>query len=84
MRNLKCGGTFVSLEPMLGSVRLGYGIKIDWVIVGAQTHGGKTVKRIPNMAIDDIIKDSKDIGARVFIKNNVGYPVKIQDFPWED
>jgi len=71
---------FVSFEPLLGEVYLedwiwGY---IDWVIVGAQTNPYKPPK--PEW-VKHIILEAKKAGKPVFLKNNLRWPEKIQEFP---
>jgi protein gp37 len=53
--------------------------KISWIIIGAQTGpGAKTPK---TEWVQSIIDQCKEAGIPVFLKNNLNWPVKIQEFP---
>lgn len=74
---------FVSFEPLLGPVYidgwvLGY---IDWVIIGAQTNPYRPPKQ---EWVESIIQQAKDAGVAVFLKDNLRWPTKIQEFPEVD
>jgi len=83
---------FVSLEPLLGAVDLAWHTEIgecdadgdwleqiDWVIGGAQT-GPKAVKPKPEW-VQSIIDQCRAASIPLFIKDNVGWPERIQEFP---
>ena len=73
---------FVSFEPLLGDVYIeandwlwGY---VDWVIVGAQTNP----YRAPNPEwVERIVRGARNNGIPVFLKNNLRWPNKVQEFP---
>ncbi len=71
---------FVSFEPLLGEVNLegwiwGY---IDWVIIGAQTNPYRPPK--PEW-VERIIVGARRNGKPVFLKDNLRWPERIQEFP---
>ncbi len=71
------GIKFVSFEPLLGPIRADLS-GIDWVIVGAQTNP----YRPPNREwVEGLIEQARKVGAAVFLKDNLHWPVKIQEFP---
>lgn len=68
---------FLSIEPMLGALRLPR--FIDWVIIGAQT-GPKRI--IPKREwIDGVVDDAKRFGISVFVKQNIPYSYCLKEFP---
>lgn len=86
----KASVKFVSYEPMMGRVDISlwtvsgyeeppFDDVIDWVIIGAMTGPG-AIKPKPEW-IESIIKQCRDAGVPLFIKDNVRWPVKIQEFP---
>ena len=71
---------FPSVEPLLGKIigdenLLGF----RWIIIGKLTGS----KRIPlqNEWVDIILLDAETFSIPVFVKNNVGWTQKIQEFP---
>jgi protein gp37 len=71
------GVRFVSFEPLLGPIE--YDLKgIDWVIIGAQTNPYKPPKR---EWVQSLIEQARDAGASVFLKDNLRWKEKIQEFP---
>ena len=71
---------FVSFEPLLGPVYISGWIwaHIDWIIVGAQTNPYKPPK--PEW-VKSIIIEARLHGKPVFLKDNLRWPEKIQEFP---
>ena len=71
---------FVSLEPLLHDA-LEYGdfAELDWVIVGAQTGPG-AVKPKPEW-VQSIIDQCRAADVPLFLKDNLGWPEKIQEYP---
>lgn len=73
---------FLSIEPLHG--KLYYHIEkkdIDWVIVGAET-GNRKGKIVPRAEwIENIIDNCRAEKIPLFIKENVGWPKKLQEFP---
>jgi len=70
---------FISFEPLLGDVDVAIQYYLDWIIVGGLTpknrHEIKWVRKI--------ISKSKTMDIPVFIKDNLKWPEKIQEFPNE-
>ncbi len=81
IQNLKHHGIkFVSFEPLLGPIEVDLS-GIDWVIIGAQTNP----YRPPDPGwVQGLIVRAKDAGAAVFLKDNLRWPFKIQEFPEVD
>lgn len=77
------GNKFISFEPLLGPVSFsrfnGYIDKIDWIIVGKLT-GSRKVK-LKKKWVEYIISQARSHRIPIFIKNNIGWPKKIQQFP---
>jgi len=74
-RNIK----FISIEPLLGVEEPVMSIFqfIDWVIVG-----GLTPKPVHKRVwVEDILKEAKRKDVPVFLKNNLHWHKKIQEFP---
>jgi protein gp37 len=70
----------VSIEPMLGPVDLtNFCNKLNWIIIGAQT-GPKAVKPKPE-DVRSIIDLAQEQGIPLFLKDNLKWPEKIQEFP---
>jgi len=55
---------------------------IEWVIVGAQT--GPGAKPPEPEWVQNIINQCRDAKIPLFLKNNLNWPVKIQEFPWDE
>lgn len=65
---------WVSVEPMLGPVRLGV-LRPRWVVIGAQTGPGK--KELPRKWVVDLVNDCHRTGVHVFVKDNAPWgPLK--------
>jgi len=74
---------FVSIEPLLsGPNNLIEFSNINWIIVGAQT--GPGAKLPEPQWIDDIVTMARAQNIPIFLKNNLNWPVKIQEFPWNE
>lgn len=74
---------FVSFEPLLGLLPGEICFKgLQWVIIGKLT-GSKRVK-LDSYWVARILNEARDHDIPVFIKNNVGWPQKIQEFPFEN
>lgn len=72
---------FVSFEPLL--IELGPCLDgVDWVIIGGCTGPKPFIP--PKEWVDKIIKEARRVGAAIFLKDNLGYPEKIQEFPQSD
>lgn len=72
---------FVSFEPLLTPINFNNSKLdgIDWVIIGGRTGNKPFVP--PEKWVDEIVGMAKDRGIAVFLKNNLHYPKKIQEFP---
>ena len=73
------GVRFISYEPLLFNPRTWDGI--DWIIVGAMT--GQLAKMYPVKRewIQNIINQTRNANIPLFIKDNVKWHEKIQEFP---
>jgi len=71
---------FVSFEPLLDEVCLGSWVwgYIDWIIIGAQTNPYKPPR--PEW-VSSLIEGARMAGVAVFLKDNLRWPEKIQEFP---
>lgn len=54
---------------------------IEWVIIGAET--GPGAKPPEPEWVQSIIDQCRDAGIPIFLKNNLNWPMKIQEYPWE-
>jgi len=71
---------FVSFEPLLGLLPGHICLSgLQWVIIGKLT-GSKRVK-LDSYWVSRILNEARDHDIPVFIKNNVGWPEKVQEFP---
>lgn len=69
---------FVSFEPLLSDIH--YELDgINWIIIGKLT-GSKKVK-LEVSWVNHIIEESRKKGIPIFIKNNIKWPIKVQEFP---
>jgi protein gp37 len=73
---------FLSIEPLQGPLKFWLS-KVDWVIVGAET-GHRPGKIMPEREwVEKIIENCRAEAIPVFLKNNLGWPEKIQEYPRE-
>lgn len=72
--------TFVSVEPMLDSQYSDYIYLCDWVILGGLT-GKHNPQRPHESVVDEIVADCRRLRIPIFVKDNLGYSKKIQEFP---
>jgi protein gp37 len=81
----KRANRFLSIEPLQGEIRehiLRPCIpEIDWVIVGAQT-GSNAVKPKTEW-VQKIINECREANVPIFLKDNLNWHEKIQEFPKE-
>jgi protein gp37 len=72
---------FLSIEPLLGDVEYlkYYLYSFKWVIIGAQT--GPGAKPPKPEWVQSIIDQCRVAGVPVFLKSNLNWPEKIQEFP---
>lgn len=74
---------FLSIEPVQTEIEFSpatLGL-IKWVIVGAQT--GPGAKAPDPEWVQSIINQCRSAGVPIFLKNNLNWPVRIQEYPWE-
>lgn len=70
---------FISIEPLLKPVQLLFSVRqfCRWLIVG-----GLTPKSVHKKEwVDDIIRQARENNIPVFLKDNLHYPKKIQEYP---
>jgi protein gp37 len=70
---------FLSFEPLLADVGKLNLKKINWIIIGKLT-GSKKIK-LEKEWVENILRQAREKDVSVFIKNNVGWKRKIQEFP---
>lgn len=68
---------FVSFEPLLGRASCNLD-GIDWVIIGGQTNPDFTPQK---GWVYEIIRECRIRKIPVFLKGNLHYPIKIEEFP---
>lgn len=79
------GNKFVSFEPLLEPInpnRAGFKIyfpKIGWVIIGRLT--GSSRVKLEKEWVQTLIEECRANGIPVFVKDNVNWEEKIQEFP---
>lgn len=72
--------TFLSLEPLLEDVAEFIDWNgLDWVIIGAQT--GPESKKPKKEWVENIISYARAYDIPVFLKDNLNWPEKIQNWP---
>jgi len=73
----KTGVFFVSFEPLLEPIRIDLS-GLDWIIIGAQTNPLK----LPEPGwVQSLIDQARERNIPVFLKDNLSWPEKIQEFP---
>ena len=71
---------FVSIEPLHEMIDYWFS-KIDWIIVGAET-GHRRDKVVPKKKwVEDIIENARDKRIPLFLKDNLKWRERIQEFP---
>ncbi len=79
---VRAAHTFVSFEPLLGDVCESVHLDgLGWVIVGAQTGPGAVKPQ--KEWVENIIDEAWLAGVPLFLKDNLQWPERIQQFPWE-
>lgn len=72
---------FLSIEPIHERVNFRISRPIEWIIVGAET-GNRKGRIIPEREwISEIIKNARLENISIFLKDNLNWPEKIQEFP---
>ena len=79
IKNLK----FVSIEPLLDDVVSSYFFLPDWIIVGAMTGQGSGKFRPNPKTLKHIIEICQRLKIPLFLKDNLHWRKKIQEFPGE-
>jgi protein gp37 len=78
LRNIECQCRIVSFEPLYEDLCEADLSRIHWVIIGAQTHP----KVAPEyLWVNNITSKAGLLGIPFFLKNNLGYPHPVQNFP---
>lgn len=68
---------FVSFEPLLGPVETDL-CNVDWIVIGAQTRPA----RIPEKEwVENLIDQARSREIPVFLKDNLGWPETVREFP---
>lgn len=78
IKRVNCGVRFASFEPLFSGFD-GVSLKgLDWIIVGKLT--GRKFELDPAW-VESLLSSANDVNIPVFIKNNVKWPEKMQNFP---
>ena len=76
---------FISCEPLLGKIlELGYPTRyeaIDWLIIGGLSGSEKKREAVRKDEAEVLIKWAQNLEIPVFVKDNLFYPLRIQQFP---
>lgn len=70
---------FISIEPLINPIDPKIIEGMDWVIVGAQT--GPGAKKPKKEWVENIISYARAYDIPIFLKDNLEWPEKIQDWP---
>ena len=81
MAQLTATVRFISYEPLLSPIP-NIPTWADWIIIGAMTGPG-AIKPDPAW-VEDLIGTADEMEIPVFLKDNLGWPVKRQEFPRRD
>lgn len=80
IKKVKARVRFVSFEPLLGDMPEGITLcGIQWIIIGKLT-GSRRVKLDPDW-VKNILFEASDHRIPVFLKNNLAWPLGVQEFP---
>ena len=75
LKEVEAGIKFVSMEPLLGPIRMEEDPGLDWLIIGAQT--GRRPMQPLHTWVDDLVADARSWGIRIFCKDNLeGYSIR--------
>jgi protein gp37 len=69
--------TFISIEPLVDY--FGDIVNTHWIIIGAQTGPGAVPPK-PEW-VQSIIDQARDAGVPIFLKDNLKWPERIQEWP---
>lgn len=69
---------FISFEPLLEPIRI-FLSSVDWIIIGGCT--GRNKFTPPKEWVEALIAEAQRWGVPVFLKDNLGYPQVIQEYP---
>jgi len=78
MKKVRCGIRFISFEPLLEKITCNLD-GIDWIIIGKLT-GSKKVP-LQKEWVEELIENARAKKIPIFIKDNVKWSEKIQEFP---
>jgi len=81
LRNIENSIRFISFEPLLGAIDFKYLYWVDWVIIGAMTGQGSGKFAPKKEWIQDIVNHTRKFKIPLFLKNNLKWHEKIQEFP---
>lgn len=77
LKNIEAKVRFCSFEPLYS--KIDYDIAfLDWIIIGAQT---RPEKQPDKEWVESLIKKAREHGIAVFLKNNLKWHERIQEFP---
>ena len=80
LKKIKVGTRFVSFEPLLSLIPKLNLSKISWIIIGAKTNP----QQLPEKQwVKDLISQARQSKVKVFLKDNLQWHKKIQEFPGE-
>ena len=82
IKRVRAKTRFVSFEPLLGALPTYPSASLDgiqWIIIGKLT-GSRKVKLDPDW-VDGILEKANSLHIPVFLKNNLNWPERIQEFP---
>jgi protein gp37 len=79
LRKVKCKIRFVSFEPLLDNITKLNLENIDWIIIGKLT-GSKKIP-LQKQWVKNLILEARENKIPIFIKDNVKWHKKIQEFP---
>jgi len=67
----------VSFEPLLGPIKAKLR-NVDWIIIGGQTRPTRISEKC---WVQSLVDQARELGIPVFLKDNLYWPEKIQQFP---
>ena len=72
--------SFLSIEPLLNDVSQDIDISgVNWVVVGAQTGPGAIKPK--KEWVQNLIDIAREYNVPIFLKDNLNWPEKIQEYP---
>lgn len=70
---------FLSIEPLKGPIYITYMNSFKWIIIGGQTGPGAIIPR--KEWVENIINQARSFNIPVFLKDNLKWDEKIQEYP---